>query len=99
MCSDRNAGCTSVVAVLHGSTLYCANAGDSRCVLCRGGEAVDMSMDHKPQLDSERQRILKAGGFVSDGRVNGSLALSRAIGDLEFKRSSELGPEDQASRV
>lgn len=93
--TERNAGCTSVVAVVRGRTLYVANAGDSRCVLCRSGQAVDMSVDHKPTQEEERNRILKAGGFISDGRVNGCLALSRAIGDLEFKRSYELAPEEQ----
>lgn len=92
---ERNAGCTSVVAVIKGTTLTVANAGDSRCVLCRGGVAVDMSLDHKPGHDIETQRILKAGGFINDGRVNGSLALSRAIGDLEFKRSHDLTAEEQ----
>lgn len=58
-----------------------ANAGDSRCVLCRNGKAVDLSFDHKPEDDLERTRIEKAGGKVTaDGRVNGGLNLSRAIG-------------------
>lgn len=38
----------------------------------------------------------QAGGFVADGRVNGSLNLSRALGDLEYKQTKELGPEEQA---
>lgn len=29
------------------------------------------------------------------GRVNGSLALSRALGDFEFKMNATLGPDDQ----
>ncbi len=90
-----SAGCTSVVAVVKAGTLFVANAGDSRAVLCRGGVARDMSIDHKPTLDGEKARILAAGGFVADGRVKGSLALSRAIGDMEFKQSHELPPEAQ----
>src|SRR6266516_5698084 len=43
----------------------------------------------------ERARICAAGGFVDFGRVNGNLALSRAIGDFEFKKSAELSPEQQ----
>lgn len=39
-----------------------------------------MSTDHKPDLDEEKERILKAGGFIHAGRVNGSLNLARAIG-------------------
>lgn len=46
-------------------------------------------------MDSERQRIEAAGGYVSWGRVNGNLALSRAIGDFEFKRTPELPAEQQ----
>ncbi len=76
--------------------LYVANAGDSRAVLCRaGGVAEDMSVDHKPTMEGEKARILAAGGFVADGRVKGSLALSRAIGDMEFKQTPGLGPEAQ----
>ena len=44
--------------------------------------------------EDERERIQKAGGFVQEGRVNGSLALSRAIGDLEYKQGS-MSPADQ----
>jgi protein phosphatase 1G len=95
MHAGPSAGCTSVVAVLKGSTLYVANAGDSRAVLCRAGVAQDMSMDHKPTLDGEKARILAAGGFVADGRVKGSLALSRAIGDMEFKQANHLPAEQQ----
>lgn len=63
-----------------------ANAGDSRCVLCRDGKAVEMSVDHKPEDQPESDRITKAGGRVTlDGRVNGGLNLSRAIGKLEVR--------------
>ena len=76
-----DSGCTAVVALLRGKDLYVANAGDSRCVVSREGKAVDMSVDHKPEDDLERNRIEKAGGRVTaDGRVNGGLNLSRAIG-------------------
>lgn len=43
----------------------------------------------------EKARITAAGGFVDFGRVNGNLALSRAIGDFEFKKSADLPPEQQ----
>lgn len=46
-------------------------------------------------LAGEKARITAAGGFVDFGRVNGNLALSRAIGDFEFKKSAELAPEQQ----
>jgi protein phosphatase 2C family protein 2/3 len=46
-------------------------------------------------LPAEKARIQAAGGFVDFGRVNGNLALSRAIGDFEFKKSADLPPEQQ----
>ena len=89
------AGSTCVVAVVRGNTLTVANAGDSRAVLSRRGEAAALSRDHKPADEDERARIQNAGGFVQEGRVNGSLALSRAIGDLEYKRSKTLPAHEQ----
>lgn len=38
---------------------------------------------------------MQAGGYVSEGRVNGSLNLSRALGDMDFKQSKELLPAEQ----
>lgn len=60
-----------------------------------GGEAKPLSFDHKPTNKSETSRIVAAGGFVEFGRVNGNLALSRALGDFEFKQSTHLDPEHQ----
>ena len=45
------------------------------------GKALEMSFDHKPTDPPELERIAKAGGQVGiDGRVNGGLNLTRAIG-------------------
>ncbi|EPX74577.1 protein phosphatase 2C Ptc3 [Schizosaccharomyces octosporus yFS286] len=87
-------GCTATVLLRANNKIYCANAGDSRTVLGRKGVAKALSVDHKPSNESEKARICAAGGFVDFGRVNGNLALSRAIGDFEFKNSN-LEPEKQ----
>ncbi|CAD8099065.1 unnamed protein product [Paramecium sonneborni] len=89
------AGCTANVALIVGKTLYVANAGDSRSFLNRDGKPYDMSKDHKPDDDQEKKRIERAGGFVSDGRANGNLSLSRALGDLEYKKDNRFKPEEQ----
>ncbi|XP_012272774.1 probable protein phosphatase CG10417 [Orussus abietinus] len=96
-----DSGCTAVVAVLKGKDLYVANAGDSRCVLCRDGQALELSLDHKPEDQPEIQRIVKAGGKVTaDGRVNGGLNLSRALGDHAYKQNTELpAPEQMISAL
>ncbi|KAH7841315.1 hypothetical protein Vadar_028281 [Vaccinium darrowii] len=93
--SGPTSGCTACVAIIRNNQLVVANAGDSRCVLSRKGQAYNLSRDHKPDLEAERERILKAGGFIHAGRVNGSLNLSRAIGDMEFKQNKFLPAEKQ----
>ncbi|XP_018329466.1 probable protein phosphatase CG10417 isoform X2 [Agrilus planipennis] len=89
-------GCTAVVALLRENRLFVANAGDSRCIVCRNGKAVEMSFDHKPEDQPEEERIKKAGGKVTaDGRVNGGLNLSRALGDHAYKQNKELSDREQ----
>lgn len=86
-----DSGTTAVVALIRGKQLIVANAGDSRCVVSEGGKAVDMSYDHKPEDEVELARIKNAGGKVTmDGRVNGGLNLSRAIGEFAGGNGSEV---------
>ena len=72
------------------------NIGDSRSVVCRKSAFFFATDDHKPTHYSERMRIEKAGGHVSQNRVNGQLAVSRALGDFEMKRNSAC---DQISQL
>lgn len=74
-------GTTSVIAIANGTRLTVANVGDSRCVLCRDGKAVRLTVDHKPDLPEESAYIRSKGGFVREGRISGMLAVSRALGD------------------
>ena len=77
--------------------LYVANAGDARCVLAVNGKAIPVSVDHKPNIQSERQRIFKAGSTITpEGRIDGNLNLSRAIGDLKYKKNKNLKPHEYA---
>ena len=55
-----------------------------------------MSEDHKPDNAGELSRIQRSGGFVEEGRVNGMLALSRALGDFEYKSNPQVLAKDQA---
>lgn len=92
---EEVSGCTSSVGIITNDKIFVGNAGDSRSVLGIKGRAKPLSFDHKPQNEGEKARICAAGGFVDFGRVNGNLALSRAIGDFEFKKSADLPPEQQ----
>jgi len=88
-------GTTIVVVVLTPKFIVCANAGDSRAVYKTSDKACPLSYDHKPDDDKEESRIRKAGGYVSGGRVDGDLAVSRGLGDFRFKTSPHLGLERQ----
>ncbi|KAH9942872.1 PP2C-domain-containing protein [Amylocystis lapponica] len=89
-------GCTAVAAlVTHEGKIYVANAGDSRSVISVKGEVKPLSYDHKPQNETEKSRVVAAGGYIEFGRVNGNLALARALGDFDYKKNTSLSPEAQ----
>ncbi|KAG0001350.1 Protein phosphatase 2C 2 [Entomortierella chlamydospora] len=101
-----SSGCTAITATItHENILYVVgihllplkdgNVGDSRAVLCRDGVATALSFDHKPADIEESTRILFAGGSVESGRVNGLLAVSRALGDFKLKMGDTSQPGDQ----
>ncbi len=84
-------GSTAVATLLHEAsdgtrTLISANIGDSRGILSRNGNAIDLTRDHKPNDDKEKARILAMGEkiewdhYCKVHRVR-NLSLSRAIGD------------------
>ncbi|XP_016667184.1 probable protein phosphatase 2C 10 isoform X3 [Gossypium arboreum] len=90
-------GSTAVTAILiDGQKLWVANIGDSRAVLSKKGQAIQMSIDHEP--NTERGSIENRGGFVSNmpgdvARVNGQLAVSRAFGDKNLKSHLRSDPD------
>jgi serine/threonine protein phosphatase PrpC len=58
-------GSTGVLVLVKDGSLHCANVGDSRAVLVRGGQYVlELSSDQKPSDPAEKQRILASGGRV-----------------------------------
>jgi serine/threonine protein phosphatase PrpC len=88
-------GSTAVAVVIHESqeghrTLLSANVGDSRAILSRRGNAVDLTRDHKPNDEREKARILgmdetiEWDSYSKVHRVR-NLSLSRAIGDRYAK--------------
>lgn len=96
-------GATAATAVLipsqgENQLLVAANVGDARVLLSRGGHAIQLSIDHKPEVEAERRRIeaknptpkkplvVNVGGVW---RVGGLLSLSRAFGDAYLKDWSD----------
>ena len=83
---DRSSSGTTVTAALvTPRMILCANVGDSRTIL----DGSPLSADHTPSQPEELQRIHQARGVVIFGRVDGLLAVSRALGDFEFKNYSQ----------
>jgi len=88
-------GSTANVALVVDGWLHCANLGDARAVLSRGGHAMPLSVDHKPDVEAEKSRIENASGKVewrgcwrvmtNNGGAPRGLAVSRAFGDMDWK--------------
>jgi len=92
---DDMSGSTAICVLIKDSKIYCGNAGDSRAISSVAGICDELSFDHKPSDEMEAKRIVAAGGWVEFNRVNGNLALSRAMGDFVFKRNSKKPAEEQ----
>ncbi len=91
---DRS-GTTAIVCMVTPDKVIWGNCGDSRGLLCREGKLEFATSDHKPYNAEEKRRIERAGGTVMMQRVNGSLAVSRALGDFDYKRATELPATEQ----
>jgi serine/threonine protein phosphatase PrpC len=88
-CDSENTGCTACVVYMcieEGKRiLYCANVGDTRCVVVTNEDVNTLTEDHKCTVTSEVQRVRDSGGVILNGRVFGQLILTRALGDLALK--------------
>jgi serine/threonine protein phosphatase PrpC len=79
-------GTTATVAITLNGKVWVANVGDSRTILIdKEGQTTQASEDAKPNIARYKKKIEALGGFVTEGlgpaRINGVLAVGRAIGD------------------
>ena len=98
---ERSGSCAIVVLIID-DTCYIANVGDSRAILSANGGAniYPISKDHKPDSETEKERIFNAGGKIYQSSVKGKngsiitgpfriepgkLSVSRSFGDIEAK--------------
>ncbi|KAG8096402.1 hypothetical protein GUJ93_ZPchr0013g36358 [Zizania palustris] len=86
----ESGGACCVTALRQKGDLVVSNAGDCRAVLSRSGKAEELTSDHRASREDEKERIENLGGFVVNcrgtWRVQGSLAVSRGIGDAHLKQ-------------
>ncbi|GFP90438.1 probable protein phosphatase 2c 25 [Phtheirospermum japonicum] len=92
-------GACCVSALIQKGDLVVSNAGDCRAVMSQGGVAEALTVDHRPSLDGEKERVECLGGYVDctrgTWRVGGVLAVSRAFGDRLLKQYVVADPEIQ----
>jgi len=100
---DQSGGACCVTAVLRKGGLVVSNAGDCRAVLSRAGKAEALTSDHRASREDEKERIESLGGFVVNyrgtWRVQGSLAVSRGIGDAHLKQWIVADPDTRTLLV
>lgn len=77
--------CTAILIDPLLDIIYQINLGDSRSILFTNQSIISATVDHDTNLESEVDRIEKAGGYVSFGRVVGVLLVTRAFGDFKLK--------------
>ncbi|CAI9091741.1 OLC1v1026845C1 [Oldenlandia corymbosa var. corymbosa] len=98
-----NGGACSVTALIHEGNLVISNAGDCRAVISRSGVAEALTVDHRPSRQDEKDRIEAMGGYVDCchgvWRIQGSLAVSRAIGDSHLKQWVIAKPDTKISKI
>ncbi|KEH34324.1 putative protein-serine/threonine phosphatase [Medicago truncatula] len=100
---DLNGGSCCVTALIRNGNLVMSNAGDCRAVISHGGAAEALTSDHKPSRKDEKERIETQGGYVDMcrgvWRIQGSLAVSRSIGDRHMKQYVIAEPETKVLRI
>lgn len=100
---ETSGGTCCVTAFIKKDNLVVSNAGDCRAVMSRGGVAEALTTDHRPSRKDERDRIETLGGYVDcrNGvwRIQGSLAVSRGIGDRNLKQWVIAEPETKVLRL
>ncbi|ETV93204.1 hypothetical protein H310_12803 [Aphanomyces invadans] len=80
-------GSTCICVLYDGlDKLYCANVGDSRALLIRGGHPIQISRDHRSVDAEEQGYIVSRGGFITNDRTFGQLTVTRAFGDVDIKK-------------
>ncbi|CAI0399964.1 unnamed protein product [Linum tenue] len=100
---EARGGSCCVTALIRKGNLVVSNAGDCRAVVSRGGVAEALTSDHRPSREDERHRIESTGGYVDlvggTWRIQGSLAVSRGIGDGHLKQWVIAEPETRILRI
>ncbi len=89
-------GTTANIMLIKNGIIYIANVGDSLSVMYKNNKAYNLNREHQTIMESEKERVLKSGATINGYRINGTLNLTRAIGDLRFKSNNNLKRHEQS---
>lgn len=77
--------------------MFIANAGDSKAIIVKKDGAVDLTTEHRASNQEEQLRVENMGGFIivhkSRYLVQGSLQITRSIGDQKYKQFISCEPD------
>jgi len=79
--------CTMILIDEKKEKIYQINLGDSRSIIFKGKNIISATVDHKPRNSIEEIRIRNAGNYIQNGRIDGSLMVSRGFGDFRYKKN------------
>ncbi|RNF26248.1 putative protein phosphatase 2C [Trypanosoma conorhini] len=92
----QTTGCTACVVGITANFILCANVGDSGAAVYTDHTIRRISVTHRITDPVEAARITAAGYSISGERIEGLLAVTRALGDYDFKQCGGKGPKEQA---
>jgi len=91
-------GCTATVVLFIGDKGYVAHVGDTRLAYIHEGMLRRLTIDHRPSNKDEADAVRARGGMVlcfggREMRVNGMIAITRALGDKELADALTCEPD------
>ena len=89
-------GTTANIMLIKNNVIYIANVGDSLSVMYKDKKAYNLNREHQVVIEEEKERVIKSGATIQGYRINGMLNLTRALGDIRFKKDKNLKRHEQS---
>ena len=91
-------GSTACIVGIGEDFIVSANLGDSGAgIYCRQTNTITpLTHAHRLEEEGEAKRVVGAGYTIQNDRIEGMLAVPRALGDYDFKQSGSLSQAQQA---
>jgi serine/threonine protein phosphatase PrpC len=87
MLVKERSGTTAVNVFIRERDLLAANAGDSRCLLVRRQDSLQLSADHRLSNPEEKERVRQTGAVIQEPYIMvgaSGLMPTRSLGDQDF---------------